>query len=141
MVLGSGSNQRDAADVNLLNGLVHRDANLPNGLLERVEVADDKIDLLDSLFLQILLVRFHVPGEDTAVDGRVERLDAAAEHLRGMSDGGNVLHWEPGLADELRSTAGSQDTYVVLNEPLGQIQEACLVVNGDNGRFLVLRHA
>lgn len=90
VVLGRGTDQSDAANVDLLDSLGDADVGLGNGLLEGVEVADNVVDLVDVLVGKVLVVRLDVTGKDTGVDGGVEGLDTAAEHLGGLCDGANV---------------------------------------------------
>lgn len=110
MVLGRGAEEGDAADVDLFDSLGdrrRRDAG--DGLVERVQVADDDVDRGDLLGVEVGRVGGDVAGEDawrggsyfsprsfkralrreeelTAVDGGVEGLDSSAEHLRSLGD-------------------------------------------------------
>ncbi len=90
VVLRGGADESDTADIDLLNSLGHRDVNLGNRVLEGVQVADDVVDLIDVLLGKVLLVRGEVAGQDAGVDGRVEGLDAAGEHLGGLGNGRDV---------------------------------------------------
>ena len=90
MVLCSGTDEGDTTNVNLLDGLGDGDVDLGDSVLERVQVADDIVDLVDVLLGQVLLVRSEVTGKDTGVDGRVESLDTATEHLGSLCDGRNI---------------------------------------------------
>lgn len=90
VVLGSSSDERNATDVDLLDGLRNSDVGLRDRLLEGVQVADDVVDLVNVLLCEILLVGSKVAGQDTGVDGRVKGLDATSEHLWSLGDGGNV---------------------------------------------------
>lgn len=90
VVLGSGSDEGNAANVNLLDSLGDADVDLGDSVLEGVEVADDVVDLVDVLLSQVLFVRGEVPSQDTSVDGGVERLDPAGKHLGSLGDGRDV---------------------------------------------------
>ncbi len=90
VVLGSSPDESDAADIDLLNSLGDRDVDLGHSVLERVQVADDIIDLVDVLLGEVLLVRGEVTGQYASVHGGVESLYTASEHLGGLSDSGNV---------------------------------------------------
>lgn len=78
VVLGSSTDQSDAANVDLLDSLGDADVGLGNGLLEGVEVADDVVDLVDVLVGKILVVGLDIAGQNTGVDSGVEGLDTAA---------------------------------------------------------------
>lgn len=90
VVLGGGTDQGHATNVNLLNGLGDADVDLGNGVLEGVQVADDIVDLGDALLSQILLIGVEVTGENATVDGGVQSLDTAAQHLGSLGDGADV---------------------------------------------------
>lgn len=77
-------------DIDLLNGLSNGDSLLGNGLLERVQVAGDNVDLLDGLSGQVSLIRGDVAGQDTTVDSRVEGLDTSAKDLGSLGDGRDI---------------------------------------------------
>jgi hypothetical protein len=49
MVLGSCSDESDATDVDLLDCLRHGHIDLGHGILERIEVAYDEVNLIDVL--------------------------------------------------------------------------------------------
>jgi hypothetical protein len=105
VVLGRCSDQRDPANINLLDGFRDRHIDLGNGVLEGVEVADNVVNLIDVLLGEVLLVGGKVASENPGMDlsdnqerrdtrsravqathSRVEGLDSASEHLRGMRD-------------------------------------------------------
>lgn len=58
---------------------------------------------------QVLLVRGDLAGKQTAVNGRVQGLDATTQHLGGLGDGGDVLDREATLPDHLGGAAGSKN--------------------------------
>jgi hypothetical protein len=81
----------------------------------------------------------------------VESLDTATEHLGGLCDGrnisapqsalagglllsrGNSLDGEVGLTDHLGGAARCEQADIVLDEALGQVEQAGLVVDGQDG--------
>src|ERR1044071_3257518 len=66
-------------------------------------------------------------GEDAAVDARVERLDAAVEHLREAGHFGPIAHVEPGLAQRLRRSARAEQLDAELAQRAREIDEPRLV--------------
>lgn len=98
VVLCGGAQQRDAANVDLLDSLGDADVDLGDGLLEGVQVADDVVDLVNVLLGKVLFVRLEIAGEDTGVNGGVERLDTTSQHLGGLGDGADVPAVEERLA-------------------------------------------
>lgn len=81
-------------------------------------MADSSADWISH---QILLVRGHLAGEETAVDSRVQGLDASTKHFWCLGDGGDVLDRETTLPDHFCGTARSQNpathvSSVILND-------------------------
>ena len=69
------------------------------------------------------------PGENAAVDGRMERLDASVHHLGEAGDRGDVRHREARLAQRARGTAGGNELEAAGGEAAAQIDDAGLVGN------------
>lgn len=90
VVLGGSTDEGDTTNVNLLNGLGDADIDLGYSVLEGVEVADDIVDLVDVLLGEVLLIGSKVTGQDAGMDGGVEGLDTASQHLGGLGDGRDV---------------------------------------------------
>lgn len=77
-----GADQRDASDVDLLDDVLLGRAR-SDGLLERIEVDDHRVDLGYFVLRRLFGVfRVVAAGEDAAENFRVERLDASAEDRR-----------------------------------------------------------
>src|SRR5690606_26593313 len=91
-VLRGGPDQRNAADVDLLDGLGQRDSLLGDRLLERVELADHHVDGGISMAFQRVQVFCGVARQNSGMNGRVQRLDTTRKNLRRLShalDGGH----------------------------------------------------
>ena len=65
VVLRGRAEKGDAADIDLFDRVSERAVGLGNGVCERVEVADDDGDGGDLLRLEVRLVRWNRPREDT----------------------------------------------------------------------------
>lgn len=108
VVLGSSADEGHATDIDLLDSLGDADVDLGDGVLEGIEVADNKVHLVDVLVGEILLIGSEVTGEDARVNRRVKGLDATGKHFGGLSDGRDVpvgvcmygQVWGPHLDDE-----------------------------------------
>src|SRR5699024_5676706 len=72
-------------------------------------------------------------GEDPAVDARVEGLDAAVEHLGEAGDRLDLGDGDPGLADGAPRGAGGDDLDPGLGEGAGEVDDAGLVEDGEEG--------
>jgi hypothetical protein len=90
VVLGGGADHGGPADVDVLERVLERGIRAGDRLAEGVEVVDDDVDgrnLVATEFFEVL--GLITPGEDAAVDHRVERLDAAVEDLRKAGERGD----------------------------------------------------
>lgn len=65
MVLCSGSEKGDSANINFFDSLIDGDVDLGNGFLEWVKVADNKVDLVNALGLEVLFVRLDISSKNT----------------------------------------------------------------------------
>jgi len=92
VVLGRGAQQRDAADVDLLDGVREGAAWARDGRRERVQVADDDGDRRDGLRGEVLLVGGDVAREDACVPMSYRGPDSAGwrAHRRARQDGGSL---------------------------------------------------
>ncbi len=125
VVLGRGTQQRDAADVDQLDG----------GLAgEGIEVADDDVDRGDAVALKLLQVLGLVaPRQDAAVDGGVQSLDAPVEYLRKTGDVRHFTHWQAREPQRAGGAAAGDKLYAELFKPPGKRNEADFVVNRKDG--------
>ena len=89
-----------------------RGRRIGGGLGERIQVHDDQVDRLDAVRADgRQVVRPMPPGQDAAVDRRVQRLDPAVEHLREPGDVRDVDHRQAGLGQRLGGPAGRQQRH------------------------------
>ena len=133
VVLGGGADQGGTADVDVLEAggeigtLGHR-------RLEGIEVDGEQVDGRDPVLVHGRLVRGIAPdGEETAVDGRMEGLDAAVHDFRKAGVARHLGHRDTGVAEGLRRTAGRQDLDVLPGEKTAELDQAGFVRNGNEG--------
>src|SRR5579883_2422173 len=132
-VLGGGAEQGYAADVDVLQRRVQVGA-AGDGAHERVEVDGDQIDRAQAVPLQLLQVRGHITaGQQPAVDGRVQRLDAAAQDLREAGEVGDTAHGHAGSGDRRLGLAGAEDLGAEPPQPGRKLGDARLVVHAQDG--------
>ncbi len=82
MILGGRPDHRGAADIDLLDQLVHGDPGPFEGRGERIEVDDHEFEGRDAGVDELEPMILEPPiREQAPVDPRVERLDPAIEHL------------------------------------------------------------
>ena len=83
MILGRGADQRRAADVNVLDGILESRGGVGDGLLKRIEVDDDQVNRVDVRRGQGVEVRGQIPaGEDAGVDLGMQGLDSSTQDFR-----------------------------------------------------------
>ena len=133
-VLRGRAQHRRAADVDHLDRLVLGRPDPRGERRERIEVDADDVERLDPLVGELLDVVFAVAlGEDAGVDRRVERLDAAAEHLRRTGHVLDLGDGQPLLGEELRGAARRDELEPELVQAAREVVDALLLVDGDQG--------
>ena len=136
VVFRGGADHRGTADVDLLDRLFDRHVGAGDGLLEGVEVHDDQLEAEDAVVGE----RLHVAGivvaaEDTAVDLRMEGFDAAIHHLGEAGVVGDVADREASVGEVFAGAAGGEELDAGFNERLGEVEEAGLVADAEEGAF------
>ena len=109
-VLRRGAQQRRTADVDVLDRVVERAAVLRDGLAKRVEIDDDEVDGGNRVRCQRRRMLGDVPPrENSGVHLRMERLDAAIEHLGKAGVVADLGDRKPGVRERLRRAARRQE--------------------------------
>ncbi len=123
---------RRAADVDQLDDLGFRAVAPRGGRGERVEIDADEVDRLDPLLGEHLeVLRQVAPRQDPGVDGRMERLHAAAEQLGRLRHRFDARHREALLGEKCRRAARRDELPAELGEPAGEVVDAVLVPDAD----------
>ena len=81
VVLRCGADHGRSADIDILDGLINGRVFTGDGLFERIQVDDQKIDRLDAVLFHNRLIRT-AATEQSAVDEWMQRLDAAVHDFR-----------------------------------------------------------
>ena len=76
MILGRGADQRDTADVDVLDHFVEGDVGLGDGRFKRIEIHRDQIDVIPAEVLEFVSVGFSRAGQQATVHGGMQRLHA-----------------------------------------------------------------
>ena len=133
VVLGGGADHGGAADVDVLDAGLEVGA-LRDRRLERIEVDDQEIDRPDAVCAHrrgvVLVV---ADREQAAMHLGMQRLHAAVHHLGKAGELGDVEHGEAGIGQRLAGAAGRDELDAVLGERAGEIDQAGLVGDGDEG--------
>ena len=99
---------------------------------ERVEVRHDEVDRLDAVLGHVgLVVGVAAVGEDAAVHLRVQGHHPVAEDRRRAGEVGHVGDGEAGVAQGLGRAAAGDQVPAEAAEPAGQVDDAGLVVDGE----------
>ena len=132
-VLRRAAQHRRAADVDHLHRFLFPDAVPPCDLAERIEVDAHEVERPDLVLVErrevVVLV---APREDRRVDGRVERLDAPAEHLRDAGQLLDSLDVQTDLAlEKVGGPSAGHELEAGVGEAAGEVLQPRLVVTGD----------
>ena len=132
-VLRGGPDHGGPTDVDVLD---HR---LPvgaggDGGGERVEADNHQVDRRVAVLLQgPHVLREIAAGEDAGVDGRMEGLDPAVQHLGCAGDLADLAHRDTGIREGLGGATGGDQLHPGLVETAGEVSEARLVADADEG--------
>ena len=133
VVLGRGADHGRPADVDILDAIVEARA-ARDGLLERIEIDDQKIDGADVMGAHRFGMRgIAADGEKPAMHGRMQRLDAAVHHFRKAGQFGHVARGKAGLAQRLARAAGRDQLDSVAGKSAGEFDDPGFVGDGEKG--------
>ena len=135
-VLGGGTEHGRAADVDVFYRFRESHVWLLDGGLEGIEIDDDKVDILEGVFLHGLLMGGIVAhGEKTGVDLRMERFDAAVQHFRETGEFVDGLDGDAFPFEEFGGAAGGNYLHAAFRELHGQFRDSRFVGNGNKSSF------
>ncbi len=134
MVLGGGADHRGTADVDVLDRLLDGDPGPGDGGLEGVEVDRHQVDRRQPLGGQLLHVRGHLAvGEDAAMHPGVESLQPAVHDLGEAGEVADTMDLHARVLERLAAAAGGVDLEAELAQAAGEVGEAGLVVDREDG--------
>ena len=136
VVLGGRTQHGRATDVDVLNCIFQRALLFGDGLLERVQIDHDHVDLRNIVLFQFRDVLGEIAtGQDAAVHFRVQRLDAAIEHFRETGVIGHFRDRHAIFLQQLGGAASGQDVHAQLVQRAREIEHAGLVGYGNESLF------
>ena len=110
---------------------MQRDIRFGDRLLERIKVHHDEIDRADAVLADGRFVRrVAADVEQPAVNFRMQRFDAAVEHLRKPGVVAEILNTKSRSAQRLGRAAGGNEFDARLREGLGKRDETGFVGDG-----------
>ena len=140
-ILGRRTQQRNAADIDLLDRFAQRRAVARNRRFERVQVRDNRRNRGDRVFARFGDVRgIGAVLEDAAEDVGMQRLDAAVEERRVAGQIADVEGVDSGLAQVRACAARRVDRNAALAKRARQRHDPGPVVDRDEGRVAGFRH-
>ena len=132
------TNHRRAADVDVLDRIVDGCIRARDRCFERIQVDDQQVDRFDAVFVHDRLVGA-ATTEQSAMDGRMQGLDAAVHDLRKAGFLGDFADVEAGLAQLPAGAAGGNELDARRGEAFCKRNETALVRNADQ-RATYLEH-
>ena len=133
MVFRRRAQQRNPADIDLLDRLGFRDAGPGDRLPERIEVAGDDVDGSDAETRQLGQRVRRSPGKNAAVNRRMERLDASAQQF---GEAGHILDRrdrQSPLGEGACRPAGGNQLKAKIEQPPCKGVKTGLIENAQNG--------
>mmetsp|Transcript_4845 Transcript_4845/g.17016 ORF Transcript_4845/g.17016 Transcript_4845/m.17016 type:complete len:629 (+) Transcript_4845:974-2860(+) len=132
VVLRGGPDEGGATDVDLLDGILEGDVLAArHGGPERVKVADHHVNETEVLALHGLHVVVQVPpGQDPTVDGGVQGLDSAIEHLRKVRNRLDLGDRDAALAYRPKAPSRAHDLVPEVDEAAREVDDPALVRHG-----------
>jgi hypothetical protein len=130
VVLGRGSHHRRTADIDVLDGILVTAARLRDRRCERIEIDDQQIDRLDAVLAHDRVVDI-ASAEQTAVNLRMQRLDAAIHDFGKARVAGNLRDRHAGALEQRRGAAGGEHCYAALVQRLRELEETVFVRNAE----------
>src|SRR4029077_2962269 len=119
-------------DVDHLDDLLLGHAAARGGRRERVEIYDDEVERVDPVRGQVgQILRNVPPGQDAAVDSRVQGDDAVSEQLGEARDCLQPLHRQPVLVEERGGAAARHELPAELVQSARENLESRPVVDRD----------
>src|SRR5579862_6654352 len=79
----------------------------------------------------LAILGFAALVEDSAVNFRVQRLDAATEHFEPPCKVGHIADWDSRVAHQFRRSAGRNNFRAQSSELARELDDAALIVNAD----------
>ena len=133
MVLGGGTGHGWATDIDILDSGFEIGATRHRGL-ERIKIADQKIDAFDAMGAHRLgMILLVAQRQKAAMHIGMQRLHPPVHHLGEIRDLGDIGHLEPRIAQRLGGAAGGDEADAVLGQALGEVDQSGLVGNRKQG--------
>ena len=131
-VLGGRTQHRRAADVDVLDGVLHLHIGFGNGLAERVEVHTDHVDKFDIVIFQGFQVFGIVASrQQAAVHVGVQGLDAAVADLGKARHVADVDYFHPAVGQQFHRAARGDHLPTQGTQALGEINDTRFVADTD----------
>ncbi len=130
VVLGGATQHRRPAHIDVLDDLVIVHAGLRHRCREGIEIHDEQVDGQDAFALHHRIVGA-TAAEEATVDLRMQRLDAPVHDLRKAREIGHFTHFDAGIGQRTRGTAGGQQLHATRHQLARELQQPGLVRNGN----------
>ncbi len=133
-ILGCRADHRGPANIDVFDQVFKRHTRLGRGFLKSVKIDHHHVDWLNAMFGDGAAVRGHLsPVQDAPVHLGMQRLDPPVEHLGKTGQLGNVLHADPGFAQQLGSAPGRNKFHTHAGKFAGKLHQPRLVGHAEDG--------
>ncbi len=131
-IFRGGAQHCGAADVNIFDEFFGRDVRFARGGGKGIEIYDDQIDRHDALRRGFVAIAFlSALIKNSAVNFRMQRLHAPAQHFRPVGELGNVAHGHAAFAQHPRRAAGGDDFNFCRGQALREFQQPGFIEYAD----------
>ena len=130
VVLCRGTHHRGTTDVDILDRVLERAAGPGDRCGERIEIHRDEVDGLDAVLGHHRVVGAEAT-EQSAVDARVQGLDASVHDLRKAGDGRDIVHLDAIRPQQRGGPAGRDDADTAVAKRAGKFEQAFLARDAD----------
>ena len=143
VILGRRAHHRGPADIDILDRGREAGVGFFHHLLEGIKVDYYQVDRFQVMLGHLAAMRRHVaPGQDTAVDPRMQGLDSSVQDLRKSSEFADRLDLETVLIERRFGATGGQQFDPMTDQRRGKFAQAAFVCYSEQRpRNLYLVHS
>ena len=131
-ILCGGAQHGRSADIDIFHQLFGGQVRLRRGRFERIQIHDNQVDCRDAMLFRLFLILRQIAAiEQPAVNLRVQRLDAAAQHFRPSGKFRHVFDGHSGFAQQLCGAAGGKDFDMQRGKTFCNLQNSSFIEYAD----------
>jgi len=132
VVFGGSPDQRNAANINVLNCFRQRNIRVGNGCFKGIQIDSHQVDVIPPMVCQVCLVGGSGARQQTTVNGRVERFHASPQHFRGTGVISHIADRDVAFPQHAGGSAGCEQVPAESGKPAGKFNQTGFIVNREN---------